>query len=475
MSRLDSDVKVRNPRTGEVDRDLAAPTSEELTALVAKLRGAQKNWEAIGAVKRGEILMQWHAELVKESDAIIQALYEDTGRITESKLELDVTLAGIERWAKMAPSLMDESETQKAQLPGVTIHPSYRPYQLVGVISPWNFPLLLGCIDAIPALAAGCAVIIKPSEVTPRFLAPLARSIERVPVLRDLFGTVEGAAEVGQALIPQVDFVCFTGSTEVGELIAAAGAKAFTPVSLELGGKDPAIVLPGADIDRAAAGILWGGTGNAGQSCLSIERVYAHSDIYDDFIGKIAALANNVGINYPNLDSGALGPIIAIDQVETIKDHLADAYAKGAVALSGGEVKQLGGGYFLEATILINVDHSMKIMTAETFAPILPIMKVDSEVHAIELANATIYGLSGSVFAQTLEDGMRIGRQIDAGAISINDASLTAIMHEGEKQAFKHSGIGGSRMGPASIRRFFRRQSLLVNSSTGNDPWWWNQ
>jgi acyl-CoA reductase-like NAD-dependent aldehyde dehydrogenase len=216
MSRLDSDVKVRNPRTGEIDRDLAAPTSEELTALVAKLRGAQKNWEAIGAIKRGEILMQWHAELVKESDAIVQALYEDTGRITESKLELQVTLAGIERWAKMAPALMDESESQKAQLPGVTIHPSFRPYQLVGVISPWNFPLLLGCIDAIPALAAGCAVIIKPSEVTPRFLAPLARSIERVPVLRDLFGTVEGAAEVGQALIPQVDFVCFTGSTEVG-------------------------------------------------------------------------------------------------------------------------------------------------------------------------------------------------------------------------------------------------------------------
>lgn len=474
MTLLDVGIKVRNPRTNEVDRDLAAPTSEELSTLVGKLRKAQKNWESLGAVKRGEILMQWHHELEKESDAIVQALYEDTGRITESKLELQVTLAGIQRWAKMAPTLMDESESQKAQLPGVTIHPSYRPYQLVGVISPWNFPLLLGCLDAIPALAAGCAVLIKPSEVAPRFLAPLARSIERVPVLRDLFGTVEGAAEVGQAMIAQVDFVCFTGSTEVGELIAAASAKAFTPVSLELGGKDPAIVLPGADIDRAAAGILWGGTGNAGQSCLSIERVYVHADIYDEFVEKIAILANKIGINYPTLDSGALGPIIAIDQVETIKDHLADAYAKGAKALSGGEVKQLGGGYFLEATILVNVNHNMKIMTAETFAPVLPIMKVESEEQALELANATIYGLSGSVFAATIEDGMRIGRQIDAGAISINDASLTAIMHEGEKQAFKHSGIGGSRMGPASIRRFFRRQSLLVNTASGNDPWWWN-
>ena len=167
MSRLDADVKVRNPRTGEIDRDLAAPTSEELTSLVTKLRGSQKNWESLGAVKRGEILMQWRAELEKEGDAIVQALFEDTGRITESKLELQVTLAGIERWAKMAPGLMDESESQKAQLPGVTIHPSYRPYQLVGVISPWNFPLLLGCLDAIPALAAGCAVLIKLIAVSP--------------------------------------------------------------------------------------------------------------------------------------------------------------------------------------------------------------------------------------------------------------------------------------------------------------------
>lgn len=474
MQLLDADISVRNPRTGEVSRKLAAPNDVELATLISKLRSNQKGWENLGALKRGEILMQWHAELLKEGDAIVQALYEDTGRITESKLELQVTLAGIERWAKLAPKLMDDSDSQNAQLPGVTIHPSYRPYQLVGVISPWNFPLLLGCIDAIPALAAGCAILLKPSEVTPRFLAPLARSIERVPILRDLFGTVEGAAEVGQAMIPQVDFICFTGSTEVGSLIAKAGAEAFTPVSLELGGKDPAIVLPGADIDRAAAGILWGGTGNAGQSCLSIERVYVHEDVYSEFVTKITNLASKIGITFPALESGALGPIIAIDQIETIKVQLEDAYSKGARALTGGEVKQLGGGYFLEATILVDVDHTMKIMNDETFGPILPIMKVSSEAEALDLANSTIYGLSGSVFAATIEDGMRLGRQLDAGAISINDASLTAIMHEGEKQAFKHSGIGGSRMGPASIRRFFRRQSLLVNSSETNDPWWWN-
>ena len=475
MTRLDQHITVRNPRTSAIERELAAPSKNELSEIISSLREHQKSWDEIGPTARALILMRWHAELEKESHAIIQALFEDTGRMTESVIELQVTLAGIERWASLAPNLLDDSQSQNAQIPGIAIYPSFKPYPLVGVISPWNFPLLLGCLDAIPALAAGCAVLMKPSEVTPRFLIPLRACIARVPELSAVFAMVEGGAEVGQLMIPEVDIVCFTGSTEVGELVALAGASAFTPVSLELGGKDPAIVLPGANIDRAAAGILWGGTANAGQSCLSIERVYVHEEIYDEFVSKIVVLANSIGIAYPTLESGALGPIIAIDQVETIKNHLADAYSKGAKPLCGGEVKQLGGGYYLEATILVDVDHSMKVMTQETFAPILPIMKITSEEQAVQLSNSTIYGLSASVFAASPEDGMRIGRQIDAGAISVNDASLTAIMHEGEKQAFKHSGIGGSRMGHASIRRFFRRQSLLVNSADENDPWWWTK
>ncbi len=474
MTRLDSRVKVRNPRTGKNDRELEAPTKDELLKIISDLRDHQKEWQLIGAPKRGELLMQWRTNLEAQSNEIVEALFQDTGRITESRLELQVTLAGIKRWANLAPSLLDETEVQKTQLPGISIHPSFRPYQLVGVISPWNFPLLLGCLDAIPALMAGCAVLIKPSEITPRFLKPLRESIKDIPVLQNVFAMVEGAAEVGQLMIPNVDMVCFTGSTEIGEIVAKTGASAFIPVSLELGGKDPAIVLPGADIDRAAAGILWGGTGNAGQSCLSIERVYVHEDLYQPFVEKIVELAKKIGITYPTLESGALGPIIALDQVKTITSHLDDAFKKGAKALVGGEMKQLDGGYYLEPTILVDVDHTMKVMVEETFSPILPIMKVSSEAEAIELANATIYGLSASVFAASLEDGIRIGRQLDAGAISINDASLTAIMHEGEKQAFKHSGIGGSRMGPASIRRFFRRQSLLVNTNTSNNPWWWN-
>jgi acyl-CoA reductase-like NAD-dependent aldehyde dehydrogenase len=472
-TRLDANVQIRNPRTGEIERNLHSPSTSELLSIIQGLRVGQKKWQALGVEERCHILLQWREALETCSEKIIEALYLDTGRITESRLELQATLAGIERWAKMAPVLLDETQSSNASLPGVSIHPSFKPYPVVGVISPWNFPLLLGCIDAIPALAAGCAVLLKPSEITPHFLEPLYESVKNIPYLCDVFAMIEGAAETGELMVPNVDMICFTGSTEVGELIAQTAAKSFTPISLELGGKDPALVLPGADIARAAAGILWGGTGNAGQSCQSIERVYVHAEIYDEFIESIVGMAKKVGIGYPTLESGALGPIIAIDQVETISSQLRDAYSKGARALTGGTIDQLGGGFYMEPTILVDVNHSMNIMNLETFAPILPVMKVGSEAEAIELANSTIYGLSGCVFAATEEDGIRIARQIDAGAISINDASLTAIMHEGEKQAFKHSGIGGSRMGPASIRRFFRRQSLLVNSSSGNNPWWW--
>lgn len=472
MSKLDATIGVRNPRTGKIDRPLDAPSRDELSSLVSRLRSGQRHWHALGPVRRGELMLKWREAIIEQQSEIVEALVEDTGRRTESILEVMVTLAGMERWAKQAPDLLDETYEQTTSVPGVLVVPSYRPYELVGVISPWNFPLLLAMIDAIPALMAGSAILVKPSEIAPRFLAPLAKSLERLPELQSVIGLIEGAGETGAAMISQVDMICFTGSVETGRIVGEACARAFIPAALELGGKDPAIVLADADIDRAAAGILWGGTANAGQSCLSIERVYAHSSIYDEFVVALANKARALKLAYPTPESGSIGPIIAEDQIHTIVRHLEDARAKGARFLSGGDLQNLGGGTYLAPTIIADVDHTMLIMTEETFGPILPVMKFETEAEAIHLANDTIYGLSGSVWGQ--EDRANgIGRQIDAGAISINDAALTAVMHEGEKQAFKFSGIGGSRMGTASIRRFYRRQSLLVNRSIQPDPWWW--
>jgi len=472
VTQLDQGVHVRNPRTGKNDRLLNAPSQGELVAITSRLRANQKKWQSAGPSHRAEVLLKWRDALLAHKEELTNALTEDTGRRTESSIEVQVSVDGINRWANQVVELLDEETIQQTTMPGVSVAPSIRPYPLVGIISPWNFPLLLALIDAIPALAAGCAVIIKPSEITPRFLGPLAKTLVDVPEIGEVVGLIEGAGETGAALIPLVDLVCFTGSVETGRIVAENAARNFIPASLELGGKDPAIVLPGANLDRAVPGILWGATANSGQSCLSIERVYVHESLHDEFVSRISPMAAALGVNFPDLEGRGIGPMIAEDQIATITSHLEDAYAKGAIATAGGEMKFLDGGAYLEPTILTNVNHSMKVMTEETFGPIIPIMKFNSDDEVLALANDTIYGLSAAIFGEE-ERAMKIGRQIDAGAVSINDAALTGVMHEGEKQAFKLSGIGGSRMGKISIRRFYRRQSLLINSATGRDPWWW--
>ena len=340
------------------------------------------------------------------------------------------------------------------------------------MISPWNFPLLLGLIDAIPALAAGCAVVIKPSEVTPRFIAPLRATLTGVPDLRDVVGIVEGAGDVGAGLIDLVDSVCFTGSVATGRHVGAAAAAAFIPAFLELGGKDPAIVLAGADLKRASSAVLWGSVANAGQSCLSIERIYVQEDIHDEFVGLLAGKARQVRLARPGPDDGQLGPLIDPAQAEIISRQLADAYEHGARALTGGEVQRHDGGLWIEPTVLTGVDHSMTVMRDETFGPVMPVMPVSGADEAVMLANDSEFGLSAAVFAADADTARAVAGRIRAGAVSINDAALTALVHEGEKNSFNYSGLGGSRMGPASIRRFVRKQTLIVNHAAARDPWW---
>ena len=352
MTQLDQGVHVRNPRTGKNDRALDAPSHEELVRLTSRLRVNQKRWQNAGPAHRAEVLLRWRDALIAHKDELAQALTEDTGRRTESNIEVQVSVDGINRWANQVAELLDEETIQHTTMPGVSVAPSIRPYPLVGIISPWNFPLLLALIDAIPALAAGCAVIIKPSEITPRFLAPLEKTLIDVPEIAEVIGLIEGAGETGAALIPLVDLVCFTGSVETGRIVAENAARNFIPASLELGGKDPAIVLPGANLDRAVPGILWGATANSGQSCLSIERVYVHESLHDEFVSRISPMAAALGVNFPDLEGRGIGPMIAEDQIATIASHLEDAYAKGAIATAGGELKILGGGAYLEPTIL---------------------------------------------------------------------------------------------------------------------------
>ncbi|NDJ25991.1 aldehyde dehydrogenase family protein [Nostoc sp. B(2019)] len=463
-------IEVRNPRTGKFDYVILPPPPKLLAQQCNRIRRAQIRWQQLGLEGRIEALQQWKQAILSGRDRLTEALVNDTGRLSVSILEIDSFLASIDRWCGLAPDLLQESARNTA-IPFIALQQTSVPYPLVGIISPWNFPLLLSTIDTIPALLAGCAVIVKPSEIAPRFVAPLITALNAIPKLRDVLSFVEGAGETGAALIECVDLVCFTGSVATGRKVAEAAAKRFIPAFLELGGKDPAIVLESADLELATSAILWGSVVNTGQSCLSIERIYVAESIFEKFVHQLIAKASRLQLAYPTVETGEIGPIIAEKQAAIISDHLLDAVEKGAVIHCGGEIEDLGGGWWCSPTVLTQVNHSMKVMTEETFGPIMPVMPFATVEEAVYLANDSIYGLSAAVFASEAE-ALAIAHQLDAGAISINDAALTAIMHEGEKNAFKFSGMGGSRMGAAAIKRFMRKKAILIKTNSTSDPWW---
>ncbi|MDZ8088823.1 MAG: aldehyde dehydrogenase family protein [Nostoc sp. DedQUE12b] len=463
-------IEVRNPRTGKFDYVIIPPPPRLVVQQCKRTRRAQVRWQKLGLEGRIEALQQWKDAIISGRDRLTEALVNDTGRLSTSILEIDSFLSSIDRWCRLAPELLQESAKNTA-IPFIALQQTSVPYPLVGVISPWNFPLSLSTVDTIPALLAGCAVIVKPSEITPRFVAPLITALNTVPKLHEVLTFVEGAGATGSTLIENVDLVCFTGSVATGRKVAQAAAKQFIPAFLELGGKDPAIVLESANLELATSAILWSSVVNTGQSCLSIERIYVADSIFEKFYHQLVAKAHRLELAYPTVESGEIGPIIAERQAAVISDHLLDAVEKGAVIHCGGVIEDLGGGWWCRPTVLTQVNHSMKVMTEETFGPIMPVMPFSTVGEAVSLANDSIYGLSAAVFASETE-ALEVAYQVDAGAISINDAGLTAIMHEGEKNAFKFSGLGQPRMGAAALKRFMRKKAILIKTNSTSDPWW---
>ncbi|MFN4976174.1 MAG: aldehyde dehydrogenase family protein [Bacteroidota bacterium] len=465
-------MNTRNPRTGQKDYFVAEIPTTVIADECKQLKAAQYNWSSGGLKNRSAILQEWKTFIEVERAALLEALQLDTGRIWETKLEIDLLFSSIDRWCKLAETFFEESPSKATQIPFIRLQQDWVPYGLVGVISPWNFPLLLSLIDTIPALLAGCAVIVKPSEVTPRFIEVINRTIAKVPELNAVLRYVAGDGKIGAALVDHADLICFTGSTTTGRKVYAAAAQRMIPVFLELGGKDPAVVLPSANLETAAASICWGGTANAGQSCLSIERIYVHESISEQFVELLTKRAADLMLNADNIIHGEIGPIIFEKQVAIINEHLQDAFDKGAQLLTGSrQCELINGGYYCRPTVLTQVNHSMKIMQEETFGPILPVMTFRDTAEAIALANDSVYGLSAAVFAGTTEEAIQIGKHITAGAISINDAALTAIMHEGEKSSFKLSGIGGTRMGAAALKRFLRQKVFIIKEGNDYSPW----
>jgi succinate-semialdehyde dehydrogenase/glutarate-semialdehyde dehydrogenase len=457
-------IPVSNPRSGVVDYHIERTSRGAIEALGQELRAAQPAWAALTIEGRAEVLLQWAELLEAAQPDISAALMLDTGRrriAQEAPMHIVNSIRG---WAEMAPKAVQPKSGLSTTMPNVTYTNQYKPYPLLGVISPWNFPLLLSLIDAVPALLAGCAALIKPSEITPRFMEPLNETIRQVEPLHQILRYISGDGETGAALVENVDIVCFTGSVATGRKVAESAARNFIPAFLELGGKDPVIVTASADLERAATAILRGSVHATGQICYSLERIYVDHTVHDDFVSRLVSKAEELELNYPDIARGHIGPMIDLRQADIIQDHIEDARDKGAKVLTGGKVEDHGGKW-IRPTVLTDVDHTMKVMTEETFGPVMPVMAYDGEAEAVALANDTIYGLSAAVLAGSREEGERIAAEIDAGAVSVMDTMLTgAIIRDAEKTSFKQSGLGGTRMGAGSILRFFRKKAIMTNA-----------
>ena len=459
-------IPVRNPRTGRTDFDLPVATAEEVAAKAARLRANQKAWAALGLAGRSAVMARWLGEVRQRTAAIAEADAADTGGCHTSYLQGFITLGNIGGWLEDAAGALEKASYRGPSrvMPSIEVRTQFVPYPLCGVIGPWNAPMMLVMLDAVPALFAGCAVLLKPSEVTPRFTGPLFDSVRAVPELAAVFDVVHGDGETGRALIDQSDVVCFTGSVPTGRKIALQCAERLIPCYLELGGKDPVIVTASADLERATTAVLRGAVHANGMVCFSVERVYVDAAIHDAFVARLVDKARAVRLNCDNPRAGHLHPFTFAPQAQVVRRHLADAVAKGARILTGGEIETHGGGLYMRPTVLTDVTHAMLIMQEETCGPCVPVMRFRNVEEAVALANDTTFGLTASVIAGTEAEALPIAEQINAGAVFVQDTFLTFAKNRTiGTNSFGHSGVGGgARTGPEAILRYVRRKALLT-------------
>jgi acyl-CoA reductase-like NAD-dependent aldehyde dehydrogenase len=454
--------EVLNPSTGEAITSLPVHDADDVRAAARRLRAAQPEWEALGYEGRYRLLGKWREWVFDNIDRLADVLVSETGKVRhEALLEIPVVPDLINYYgARAGRFLADERFAPHAPLlKGKSVKVVYRPQPLVGVISPWNFPVMLSAGDAVPALCAGSAVLYKPSEITPLSLLELLRGWKEEVGGPDVMEAVTGFGETGSALVDEVDFVHFTGSAATGKKVMARAAETLTPVSLELGGKDPMIVLDDADVERAANGAAWGGLVNSGQVCTSVERVYVAEALYERFVSKLTDGVTSLrqGRDEPAF-SKDVGAMTSPSQVGIVEDHIQDAVEQGARVLVGGKRRE-GAGDFFEPTVLVDVDHSMKIMREETFGPVIPVMKVRDEEEAIRLANDSPYGLSASVWARDRDRGERVARRLEVGACNVNDVMTNVLISDAPMVGWKSSGVGG-RYGVDGIRKFCRKEAI---------------
>jgi acyl-CoA reductase-like NAD-dependent aldehyde dehydrogenase len=462
----DEQFDVVNPATGDVVGSVPETTPEQIADMARRARAAQPGWLALGFEGRGRVMRRMQKWLIDNADRVIRTIQSETGKAWEDAQLAEIMYGGAAFgfWAKEAEGYLADEKVKSASplLKGKKLVLRYRPLGLVGVIGPWNYPLTNSFGDCIPALMAGNSVILKPSEITPLTSLVLAEGLAECGIPQDVFQVATGHGATGSALVDQVDMIMFTGSTATGKKVMKQAADTLTPVSLELGGKDPMVVLRDADVQRAANTAVYYGMLNGGQTCISIERVYVEEPVYDEFVGLVEKQVKELRQGVPGgpgtIDVGA---ITFPPQLDIIDAHVQDAVQKGAKVLVGGH-RGPGPGLFYEPTVLVDVDHSMSAMTEETFGPTLPIMKVRDVEEAVSLANDSPYGLGASVFTKDVHKGEEVARRIDAGAVCVNDALMNYSALELPMGGAKASGLG-SRHGAGGIRKYCQQQAILVS------------
>jgi len=422
-------IEVKNPATGETIAHVPSTSSEQLAEMVARARTAQPGWEALGFEGRGRVLLRAQKWLIDNADRVIRTIVSETGKTYEDAqlAELSYGASSFGFWAKKAPEFLADEKVSTSNMfvKGSKLVVRYQPLGLIGVIGPWNYPLTNSFGDCIPALAAGNSVILKPASLTPLTSLLMAEMLDEVGCPKDVFQVAPMSGALAGELIDAADYVMFTGSTETGRKVMERAAKTITPVGLELGGKDPMIVLADANIERAVNGAAYYGLQNTGQTCISVERIYVEEPVYDEFVAKLTEKVQSLRQGVPSGPAAVeVGAITSPSQLAIIDEHVKDAVAKGARVTTGGHAKVDGDATYYEPTVIADADHTMEAMLEETFGPTLPVMKVRDAEEAIRLANDSPYGLAGSVWTKDLKRGEEVARRVQSGAVCVNDAML---------------------------------------------------
>jgi acyl-CoA reductase-like NAD-dependent aldehyde dehydrogenase len=458
-------IAVRSPATLAKIAELRVASPEDVEEAVQRARKAQALWAPTSFAHRAQLLYRLRDLLLDEQEHLADLLTAETGRPRAEATgnELFYLCDAIGVWAKKSAGYL-KPKTIRPHFPlmkSKKVVSNYAPRGVIGIISPWNFPLTLTLGEALPALMAGNAVLIKPSELTPLSALFGAEMALNAGFPQDLVQVVIGRTQTAEALIDYADMISFTGSVATGRQVMKRAADRLIPVSLELGGKDPMIVLKDADLDRAAGACVWGALMNSGQACTSIERVYVEAPVYDAFVERVGVRVRAVRQG-PSAQVVDVGSMTSEAQLKKVTEQVAAAVQRGAKVLVGGRRNPNYSGLYFEPTVLVDVTHDMSIMQEETFGPVIPIMKVTNADEALRLANDSPYGLGASVFSRDQKAVRMLAEQIDSGSVCINDSLVNYIIPDAPMGGIKESGFG-YRHGAEGILKYCRQKTIVTD------------